>query len=97
MCVDVIKILSLESNNFKYTTKSKAFGDNSGTLNVAKCSRMTSGSKSISFKYPWLHENIHNGEYTVEKIAGDIQNADIFTKGIQGEIFLKTRKLLCGW
>ena len=31
------------------------------------------------------------------KIKSENQKADIFTKGLQGQIFVRIRKLLCGY
>ena len=84
LCADVIKILGLDPDKFKYNIKSKVIQENSGTLQVAKFPRTNPGNKLISVKYNWFHDNIHNRECTVENIGGDFQKADILKKRSSG-------------
>ena len=57
---------------------------------------MTPTSKNISVKYHWFRQQVGK-EFMIQKIKSENHKADIFTKGLQGEIFLRIRKLLCGW
>ena len=95
--MDVIKGLGLDPEKLKYNTKSKLFEYKYGALEVVKCPRVTLESKFINFKYHRFHDNIQNGEYMVENIGGDVKKVDIFTEGLQGELFLHIRSLICGW
>jgi len=36
-------------------------------------------------------------DFEIEKIDSEVQLADMFTKGLKEEKFVKIRKLLCGW
>ena len=78
LCIDVIKLLGLDSDQLRYSAKSQVFYDNSGALNISKCPRMTPVSKCFAVKYHWFRDNIHNCECTVENIGGDFQKADKF-------------------
>ena len=53
-------------------------------------------SRHIAIKYHWISQHIGN-ESVIWKIESENQKADIFTKGLQGQIFVRIRKLLCGW
>ena len=57
---------------------------------------MTPTSKHIAVKYHWFRQNVGK-EFVIRKIESENQRADIFTKGLQGQIFVRIRKLLCGW
>ena len=95
--VNYIKLLGIEPDKLKHSTKSQVFEDNVGALLVDKCPRVTPFGKLVAGKYHWFRDNIHNGECMVGKIGGDSQKADIFTKGLQAKLLLKNRNLLCGW
>ena len=57
--------------------------------------RMTPTSNNIAVKYHWFRQHIGT-EFVIRKTESENQKADIFTKGLQDEIFLRIRKLLCG-
>ena len=63
---------------------------------MATSPRMTPTSKHISVKYHWFRQHIGK-EFVIQKIESKNQKADIFTKVLQGEIFVKVSKLLCSW
>ena len=58
--------------------------------------RMTPTSKDIAFKHNWFRQNVGKG-FVIRKIESENQKADIFTKGLQGEIFVRIKDLVCGW
>ena len=58
--------------------------------------RMTPSSKHIAVKYHWFRQHVGK-EFVIRKIKSENQKADIFTKGLQGQIFVKIGRLLCGW
>ena len=58
--------------------------------------RITPTSNHISVKYNWFRHNVRK-EFGIRKIESENQKADIFTKGLQGEIFVRIRKFIFGW
>ena len=72
------------------------YEDNNGSIVVAKSTRTTPTSKHIAIKYQWFRKHVGK-EFVIHKIESENQKADVFTKGVQGQIFVKIRKLLCGW
>ena len=61
---------------------------------MAKMPRITPTSKHIAVKYHWFRQHVGE-EYVVWNIKSENQKADIFTKGLQGQIFVCIRKLIC--
>ena len=56
--------------------------------------RMTASSKHIAVKYNWFRQHAAK-EIVIQKIDSENQKTDIFTKGLQGQIFARIKKLLC--
>jgi hypothetical protein len=84
--------------------KSHIFEDNNCCISVATAPVMSSRTKHIAVKYHFVRQFFtdtqqkrfsHN--FALEKIDTKIQKADIFTKGLGREDFLRIRKLLCKW
>ena len=86
-----------DPKKLKFISKSTVYEDNNGAIRVATCPKLTPTSKFIAVKYHWFRQHVESGEIQIEKIASNKQLADIFTKGLQGDSFIKIRKLLCGW
>ena len=57
---------------------------------------MNPKSNNIYVRYNWFRQHVGK-EFVIQKIESENQKADIFTKGLQGQIFVRIRKLLCGW
>ena len=89
--------VGLPKDRLKFETKCTAFEDNAGALQVATSPRMTPTSKFIAVKYHWFRQHVDSGEINIVKVTSQEQQADMFTKGLQGELFRKIRKLVCGW
>ena len=77
--------------------------DNSGALEMARSPKMRPRTKHINRKYHWFRsliakagENI-DGKVVVLAIDTKDQLADIFTKAVTQELFLKFRKAIFGW
>ena len=95
MIKEVLDALSLPSN-ISYNTYSTGFENNQGAISLARCPRMTPCTKHIGTKYQWFRS--HMGKtMEVEHIESVKQKADIFTKSLQGQLFLSIWKLVCGW
>ena len=56
--------------------------------------RMTASSKHIAVKYNWFRQHVGK-EILIWKIESENQKTDIFTKGLQGQIFARIKKFLC--
>ena len=92
----VIGNLVIDSKNIEFLSSSTFYKDNNSAIVVAKTPRMTPTSKHIAVKYHWFRQHVGK-EFVIRKIESENQKADIFTKGLQGQIFVRIRKLLCGW
>ena len=57
---------------------------------------MTPTSKQIAVRYHWFRQHVGK-DFVIWKIEAENQKADIFNRGLQGEIFLRIRKLICGF
>ena len=93
---ELIHNLRIGSENLKFVLISTFYGGNNGAMVVAKIPTMNPTSKHISVKYHWFRQHVGK-EFVIRKIESENQKADIFTKGLQGQIFVRIRKLLCGW
>ena len=93
---EVIDNLGIDSEKLKFVSSSNVYEENNGAIVVATSPRMTPTSKDISVKYHWFRHHAGN-QFVIWKIESENWKADIFTKGLQGQIFVRIRKLLCGW
>ena len=93
---EVIDNLGIDCENLKFVSSSTVYEDNNRAIVVATSPRMTPTSKQIAVKYHWFRQHVGK-EFVIRKIESENQKVDIFTKGLQGQIFVSIRKLLCGW
>ena len=93
---EVIDNLGIDCENLKFVSSSAVYEDNNGSEVVSTSPRMTPSSKYIAVKYHWFRQHVGK-QIVIRKIESENQKADIFTKGLQGQIFVRIRKLLCGW
>ena len=93
---EVIDNLGIDCENLKFVSSTTVYEDNNGAIVVVTSPRMTPTSKHIAVKYHWFTQHVGK-EFVIQKIESENQKADIFTKGLQGQIFARIRKLLCGW
>ena len=93
---EVIDNLGIDSENLMFVSSSTVYEDINGAIVVATSPRMTPTSNHIAVKYHWFGKHVGK-EFVIRKTESENQKADIFTKGLQGEIFVSIRKLLCGW
>jgi hypothetical protein len=75
----------------------KAFEDNSGALEIAKLPKMRPRTKHINIKFHHFREYVQNKLIQLFKISTEDQCADLFTKNLGKELFIKFRKTICGW
>ena len=90
---EVIDNLGIYCENLKFVSSSTVYEDNNGAIVVATSPRMTPSSKYIAVKYHWFRQHVGK-EFVIQKIESENQKADIFTKGLQGQIFVRIRELL---
>ena len=93
---ELIENFGIDSEKLKFVSSSTIYEDNNGPIVLATSPRMNPTSKNVSVKYHWFRKHIGK-EFVIRKIESENQKADIFTKGLQGQIFVTNRKLLCGW
>ena len=93
---ELIDNLRIDSEKLKFVSSSTIYEDNNGSIVVATSPRITPSSKHIAVKYHWFRQHVGT-EFVIWKIESENQKADIFTKGLQGQIFVRIRKLLCVW
>ena len=92
----LIDNLGIYSENLKFVSSSTVYEDNNGAIVVATSPRMNPTSNHIAVKYHWFRQHVGK-EFVIQKIDSENQKADIFTKVLQGQIFVRIRKFLCGW
>ena len=90
---EVIYNLGIDSEKLKFVLISNIYEDNNGAIVLEKSPGMNPTSKHISIKYHWSRQKVGK-ESLIHKIESENQNADIFTKGLQGEIFVRISKLI---
>ena len=56
-------------------------------------SRITTTSKKIAVNYHWFRQHVGK-EFLIRKIESENEKADIFTKGLQGQILVRISKFL---
>ena len=90
---EVIENLVIESETLKFFSRPTIYEDNNLAIVVSTSPRMTPTSRRIAIKYNCF--KLHVGkEFVIRNIKLENQKADIFTKGLQGEIFVRVRKLI---
>lgn len=75
----------------------KVFEDNSGALEMARTPRMRPRTRHINLKYHHFREAVTAGLVSIHAITTDNQIADIFTKPLPHDLFVKFRKQIMGW
>ena len=75
----------------------KVFEDNSGALEMARTPKMRPRTKHLNIKYHHFREAVQNGLVTIHSVDTTQQWADIFTKPLGYELFIKFRLAIMGW
>ena len=81
----------------KPVVRCTVFKDNSGALELARTPKLRPCTKHINVKYHHFREHVANGRITVEPVKSENQLADVFTKAVAMDLFLKFRKAIMGW
>ena len=93
---EVIDNLGIDIYNLRFVSIFTIYEGNNGAIVMSTSPRMTPTSKHIAVKYHWFRQHVGK-EFLNRKIDSENQKADIFTKGLQRQIFVRIRKFLCGW
>ena len=93
---EVIDNLGIDSEKLKFVSSSIIYEENNGAIVVTTGPSMTPTSKHIPVKYHWFRQHVGK-KFVIRNIESENQKADIFTKVLQGRVFARIRKLLCGW
>jgi hypothetical protein len=72
----------------------QAFEDNSGALEIAKLPKLRPRTKHINVTYHHFREHVRKGTIQIYPIGTNDQIADIFTKPLPQNLFLKHRNKL---
>ena len=74
----------------------KAFEDNSGALKIARLPKMRPRTKAINVIYHHFREYVRMVLISIYPISTDDQVADIFTKPLTQNPFVRHRVKICG-
>ena len=91
----MIDKLGIDSEKLKFVSISNVYEYSIGHIVVAKSPSMTLTSNNIADKYHWFRQHAVK-EIFIWKIELENWKADIFIKGLHGELFLRIKKFLCG-
>jgi hypothetical protein len=85
------------NQEFKSTISSRAFGDNSACMTIARDHRLTSRTRYYHVNAHHFWQAVDEGIVVPEKIETTLMDADYFTKGMPREGFENNRKRVQGW
>jgi Reverse transcriptase (RNA-dependent DNA polymerase) len=73
------------------------FEDNSGAVELAKVPKMRPRTKHINTKYHHFRQHVFEGKIKIVQVSTKEQLADILTKNLPLDLFLKFREAINGW
>jgi hypothetical protein len=79
------------------TVQCTLFEDNSGAVELTNVPKMRPRTKHINAKYHHFRQYVTDKTIQVLKVSTRDQLADILTKNLNQDVFIKFRKLICGW
>lgn len=92
--VNYIRNMLIQTFKIDIKEPIKIFEDNSGALTIAKYGNFTKNSKHIEVQFHYVNENYESGIIDVIKVESKNNIADIFTKSLSKEMFIKCRENL---
>ena len=101
--IPLIKILNeMKSNNMPVDPSTskvycRVFEDSSGALEMAKVHKFRPCTKHINVKYHHFRDHVSKGDVKLYPIRTTEQPADMLTKPLPQESFVKHRRKLMGW
>ena len=95
-------IAEMKSKGFNVVSKAprvhcKAFEDNHNAIELAKLPKLRPRTKHINITYHHFRQYVSNGTVKIFPICTTEQCADILTKPLPQNSFLKLRKYICGF
>jgi hypothetical protein len=72
------------------------FEDNQGAIALVKNQTHGRRSRHIDIRYKWISEKVRDSQFVVSFISTKQQLADMFTKGLQGQVFVWMRNKVMG-
>ena len=75
----------------------KAFEDNIGALELAKVPKMRPRTKHINLVFHHFREHVRKGLVSIHHVSTTLQIADMLTKPLDHNSFLRHQKKLLGW
>ena len=72
----------------------KAFEDNSGALELARTPKLRPRTKHINIKYHHFRDHVRSGKIKIYPVKSEDQLADVLTKPLPQNLFLRFRKLI---
>jgi hypothetical protein len=96
----LVKELSYKFNlplERKPTIYCTVFEDNSGAVELANVPKMRPRTRHINPKYHHFRKYVFDGKIKVKYIPTSMQHADIMTKNLPRDLFLKHRMAINGW
>jgi hypothetical protein len=75
----------------------KVFEDNEGAIEIANVPKMRPRNQHLNIKYHHFREEVKKGAISIYHTRTEEQIADIFTKPLPEQPFIKFREKLMGW
>ena len=94
--MDELKDRGYELISTKPKVYCKSFKDNSGALEIARLPKMRPRTKAINVIYHHFREYVRMGLISIYPISTDDHVADIFTKPLTQNHFVRHRVKICG-
>ena len=95
--LEELKDQGFKPANIKPMVHCKAFEDNTGALELSLVPKMRPRTKHINNVYHHFRQFVRDGLISVSRIGTEDQVADIFTKPLSLDVFMKHRKSLLGY
>ena len=101
--IPLIKLLNEIKGSIRISEDSRpelrctVFEDNNGCIELEKCPRLRPRTKHIAIKYHHFRSKVEEGIIRILGIDTKDQQADLLTKNLAKEQFLKLREMICGW
>ena len=92
-----LKSRGFEINDQKTKVHCKVFEDNSGAIEIAREDKYRPKIKHLNIRLHHFRTYIENGSISIHKIDSEDQPADLLTKFLDEETFIKHRQFLMGW
>ena len=93
---EIASALGMEASS-ECRTYSKLFEDNNGALTMAQVPRITVRNRHFAVKYHFFRNHVSRGDIQVLKIDTTKQKADMLTKALVDELFVRLRLIIMGW